>query len=49
MASRSSNIGRCKLAVATAFLFGMLTTVSHAYTLEQQQMCSGDAMRLCSL
>ena len=45
---RSSNIGRCKLMVATALMFGMLTTVSHAYTLEQEQMCSGDAMRLCS-
>jgi hypothetical protein len=44
----SSNIGRCKLMVATALMFGMLTTVSHAYTLEQEQMCSGDAMRLCS-
>jgi hypothetical protein len=34
--------------VATALVFGMLTTASQAYTLEQQQMCSGDAMRLCS-
>jgi hypothetical protein len=25
----------------------MLTTASHAYTPEQQQMCTGDAMRLC--
>jgi hypothetical protein len=37
-----------KLLVATALAFGMLTTVSQAYTLEQEQMCSGDAMRLCS-
>lgn len=29
-------------------MFGMLTTVSHAYTMQEQQMCSGDAMRLCS-
>jgi hypothetical protein len=48
MVLTSSNPGRCKLMVATAFLFAMLTTVSHAYTLEQEQMCSGDAMRLCS-
>jgi hypothetical protein len=34
--------------VATALVFGMLTTVCQAYTMEQQQMCSGDAMRLCS-
>ena len=34
--------------VATALMFGMLTTVSHAYTLEQEQMCAGDAMRLCA-
>jgi hypothetical protein len=40
--------GRCKLVIATAFMLGMLTTASQAYTLEQEQMCSGDAMRLCS-
>jgi hypothetical protein len=34
--------------VATTLVFGMLTTVCQAYTLERQQMCSGDAMRLCS-
>jgi hypothetical protein len=48
MALTSSNIDRCKLLVATALTFGMLTTVSQAYTLEQQEMCTGDAMRLCS-
>jgi hypothetical protein len=48
MSSTSSMIGSCKLAIATLFMFGMLTTASHAYTLEQQEMCSGDAMRLCS-
>ena len=26
----------------------MLTTASYAYTQEQQQMCTGDAMRLCA-
>ena len=48
MALTSSNISRCKLAIATAFMLGMLTTVSQAYTLQQEEMCSGDAMRLCS-
>lgn len=48
MSFASSPISRCKLMVATALMFGMLTTVSHAYTLEQEQMCSGDAMRLCA-
>jgi len=27
---------------------GWLTTAAFAYTQEQQQLCSGDAMRLCS-
>ena len=34
--------------VASALVFGLLTTAAEAYTMEQQQMCSGDAMRLCS-
>ena len=29
-------------------MLGMLTTGSQAYTLEQQEMCTGDAMRLCA-
>jgi hypothetical protein len=37
-----------KTIVATTFMFGMLTTACLAYTPEQQQLCSGDAMRLCS-
>ncbi|MEN3350692.1 MAG: hypothetical protein V7632_4327 [Bradyrhizobium sp.] len=37
-----------KLLAATAFALGLLTTASYAYTDEQQQMCAGDAMRLCS-
>ena len=48
MALTSSKFGRCKLLVATALTFGMLTTVSQAYTIEQEQMCTGDAFRLCS-
>jgi hypothetical protein len=48
MALKSSIAARGKLAVATLLALGMLTTASRAYTLEQQQMCSGDAMRFCS-
>ena len=48
MALKSSITGHCKLTAATVLALGMLTTASHAYTFEQQQMCSGDAMRLCS-
>jgi len=36
-----------KLLAATAFALTMLTTASFAYTAQQQQLCSGDAMRLC--
>ena len=36
------------LVTATALALGLLTTASFAYTQEQQQLCSGDAMRLCS-
>lgn len=44
----ASTISRGKLLVATAFMLGMLTTASSAYSPEQEQMCTGDAMRLCS-
>jgi hypothetical protein len=37
-----------KTIIAATFVFGMLTTASHAYSPEQQQLCTGDAMRLCS-
>lgn len=47
MAFTASALRHGKLLVATAFAFGLLTTASHAYTQEQQQMCAGDAMRLC--
>jgi hypothetical protein len=46
MALTSSKIGRSKLVITTALMFGLLT-VSQAYTLQQQQMCTGDALRLC--
>ena len=36
-----------RLVAATAFALGLLTTASFAYTQEQQQLCTGDAMRLC--
>ena len=42
-----ANVHSCKLVVATALAFAALTSVSFAYTPEQQQMCQGDAMRLC--
>jgi len=37
-----------KLLVASAMTLGLLTTASHAYTPEQEQLCTADAMRLCS-
>jgi hypothetical protein len=36
-----------KLLAASALAFGMLTTGALAHTAEQEQMCTGDAMRLC--
>ena len=48
MAFTDSTLRNCQLMVATTFALGMLTTVSQAYTPEQEQMCTGDAMRLCS-
>jgi hypothetical protein len=36
-----------KWLVASVLAFGMLTTSAFAHTAEQEQMCSGDAMRLC--
>ena len=48
MAFTGSALRSGKLLVATAFVLGTLTTVSHAYTQQQQEMCAGDAMRLCS-
>lgn len=48
MTSTASNFGGCKLLVATVLAFGMLTTAALAHTAEQEQMCAGDAMRLCS-
>lgn len=36
-----------QLLAASALALGVLTTGALAHTPEQQQMCSGDAMRLC--
>lgn len=38
----------CKMLIATAFAFAALATSANAYTAEQQQLCTGDAMRLCA-
>jgi hypothetical protein len=44
------NIGTtgAALIVATVALWSAFPTAAHAYTQEQEQACSGDAMRLCS-
>lgn len=47
MAINGSTIRGAKLLVATAFILGALTNVSYAYSERQQEMCTGDAMRLC--
>jgi hypothetical protein len=46
-AIRSGNF-QFGLMLATALSFSMLPAASQAYTPEQEQACSGDAMRLCS-
>jgi hypothetical protein len=38
----------CKMMIATSFALTALGTGANAYTAEQQQMCTGDAMRLCA-
>lgn len=48
MTSTGSLFRGSRLVAATALALGLLTTASFAYTQEQQQLCSGDAMRLCS-
>lgn len=47
MAFARSTIRNGQLLIATTLALGMLTSVSQAYTQEQQQLCTGDAMRLC--
>jgi len=45
-AIRSGNL-RFGLMLATALSFSMLPGASQAYTPEEQQACSGDAMQFC--
>jgi hypothetical protein len=45
MRSRKFQLG---LMLATAFSVSMWSAASEAYTPEQEQACSGDALRLCS-
>lgn len=42
-----NRIAFTKLVVACAMMVGM-ATAANAYSAEQEQMCTGDAMRLCS-
>ncbi|MGY2904352.1 hypothetical protein ACVWVY_003373 [Bradyrhizobium sp. URHC0002] len=48
MAFTDSTMRNCQLLVTTTFALAALSTAALAYTAEQQQMCTGDAMRLCS-
>jgi hypothetical protein len=43
-----SRIFRLSLMLATTLSILMLPTAGRAYTPEQEQACSGDALRLCS-
>ena len=47
MAFTEAKMNKGKLLAATTLALGLLTGSANAYTPEQQQMCSGDAMRLC--
>jgi len=47
MAFAGPKMNKGKLLAATTFAIGLLTSSAYAYTPEQQQMCPGDAMRLC--
>ena len=48
MAFTASAVRTCKMLTATIFALAALSTGANAYTPEQEQMCTGDAMRLCS-
>jgi hypothetical protein len=45
--AKGSTIRGGKLLAATTLMLGMPTTASYAYTPQQEQLCTGDAMRLC--
>jgi hypothetical protein len=47
MISVQFGIGRYILLLAMTLSASLLSTVTQAYTPEQQQACSGDAFRLC--
>jgi hypothetical protein len=48
MTFTASTVRACKMLIATTFAMAALGTAAQAYTPEQQQMCTADAMRLCS-
>ena len=48
MTFTASTTRACKMLFATGFALAALGTGANAYTAEQQQLCTGDAMRLCS-
>jgi hypothetical protein len=48
MAFTAPTMRACKMLIATTFALAALSTATQAYTPEQEQMCTGDAMRLCS-
>lgn len=48
MTFTASTTHACKMLIATGLALVALGTGANAYTAEQQQMCTGDAMRLCS-
>ena len=48
MTFAASTMRSCKTLMATGLALAALGTAANAYTAEQQQMCTGDAMRLCA-
>ena len=48
MTFTTSTAHACKMLIATTVALAALGTAAQAYTAEQQQMCTGDAMRLCA-
>src|ERR687888_307334 len=45
--TKFSTLRSTKALVAAGLMLGMIST-AHAYTAEQQQLCTDDAFRLCS-
>ena len=48
MTFTTSTARACKMLIATTVALAALGTAAQAYTAEQQQMCTSDAMRLCA-